>query len=565
MARIVLQVIPADDATRGLSARQLLEGERWKDWPVFLNSLEAVWPGVPAVAEVDAQDPEVKWEDIALTLAVKELTPVDKLLFHYSSWKSLQRAVVHSKLLTQRQGELLLERATAGKPTFAYTGVDCFSPFQVSCMRRTVKRFGCVFTCFNTRAVHIEALQSLDADAFLNALMHFISQRGTPEKLFSDRGTNFQRADKDICAALHAWNTKAKTDVTLTRKGITWEFLPPAASHMGEPQALTPNHILQVDVGNGLPLGDLSLNNSYRRRWTHAQALADCFWKRWRMEYMLTLRARQRQIKSTRNLRPGDIVLVVELLLPWNQWRLARVTHTLPGSDELVRKARIRTGTGTLTRHIVKLCLLEAWSSEAPEAFIMDSCWAAVSSSSSSSSSLSTSISNSLTRRLFSENRRATFREPETASVVSGPPSSRLKPLTSTHAPASQSVRPASASERTPYKASGLSSSSENSITAQNPQHLGRSHEMTLPHLQTMLVVTAYHSPAFQHFESMASREEPQENISPTKDHAGVRQQSDMLLFKGSQHITPLPVSTVKTTASWGGASRGHFPSYRHC
>ncbi|XP_063864373.1 uncharacterized protein LOC135102787 [Scylla paramamosain] len=42
----------------------------------------------------------------------------------------------------------------------------------------------------------------------------------------------------------------------------------------------------------------------------------------------------------------------------------------------------------------------------------------------------------------------------------------------------------------------------------------------------------------------MASREEPQENISPTKDHAGVRQQSDMLLFKGSQHITPLPVST---------------------
>ncbi|KAK8378966.1 hypothetical protein O3P69_009593 [Scylla paramamosain] len=79
-----------------------------------------------------------------------------------------------------------------------------------------------------------------------------------------------------------------------------------------EPKALTPNHILRVDTGNGLPLGDLSLSDSYSRRWTHAQALADRFWKRWRMEYVQTLRAGQRQIKLMRILRPGDIVLVVE-------------------------------------------------------------------------------------------------------------------------------------------------------------------------------------------------------------------------------------------------------------
>ncbi|KAK8401023.1 hypothetical protein O3P69_002655 [Scylla paramamosain] len=53
-------------------------------------------------------------------------------------------------------------------------------------------------------------------------------------------------------------------------------------------------------------------------------------------------------------------------------------------------------------------------------------------------------------------------------------------------------------------------------------------------------------SPTTDHAESTASGEEPREDTSPATDIADVSQQPDMLLFKGSQHITPLPVSTVE-------------------
>ncbi|KAK8386572.1 hypothetical protein O3P69_010894 [Scylla paramamosain] len=43
-------------------------------------------------------------------------------------------------------------------------------------------------------------------------------------------------------------------------------------------------------------------------------------------------------------------------------------------------------------------------------------------------------------------------------------------------------------------------------------------------------------------YESTASGEEPREDTSSAMDHADVMQQPYMLLFEGSQHITPLPV-----------------------
>ena len=318
---------------------------------------------------------------------------------------------VNSKPLTQRQGELPIERISAGKPPFTYTGVDCFGPFAVTCMRRTLKRYGCVFTCFSCRAVHIEVLDALDADAFINALMRFIARRGTPEKLFSDRGTNFQRANKDIRAATRDWHAHTRITDTLQRRDIEWVFQPPAASHMGgvwerqirsirkilssvigtqridddrlrtlfceveatlnsrpltaapsdasDPEALTPDHLLRVGAGIRLPLEDLSTVETFRRRWTHAQALADRFWLRWKAEYLHTLRMRQRQIAPTRNLRAGDLVLITDPLLPRNRWRLGRVTKVFPGPDGLVRKARVHTASGDLLRPVVKLCLLE--------------------------------------------------------------------------------------------------------------------------------------------------------------------------------------------------------------
>ena len=53
------------------------------------------------------------------------------------------------------------------------------------------QRCGCLFTCLTTRAVHIEMLDSLDTDSFLNGFRRFASRRGFPLKIWSDNGTNF--------------------------------------------------------------------------------------------------------------------------------------------------------------------------------------------------------------------------------------------------------------------------------------------------------------------------------------------------------------------------------------
>ncbi|XP_037792073.1 uncharacterized protein LOC119587407 [Penaeus monodon] len=271
---------------------------------------------------------------------------------------------VNSKPLTQRQGELPLERISANSPPFTNTGVDCFGPFNVTYMRRTVKRFGCVFTCLSSRAVHLELLHSLDTDEFINALMRFITRRGTPKKIFSDRGSNFQRANKDICAKARSWASDDKIHKALHRRDIEWVFHPPMASHMGgvwerqirsirkilasiigmqriddsrlhtlfceveatlnsrpltaapgdasDPEALTPDHILRLGKDFRLPKDDVSQGEILRRPWIHAQALADRFWKRWRTEYLHTLRRRQRKIEASSNLCISDVALITD-------------------------------------------------------------------------------------------------------------------------------------------------------------------------------------------------------------------------------------------------------------
>nr|XP_021327164.1 uncharacterized protein LOC110438611 isoform X1 [Danio rerio]XP_021327165.1 uncharacterized protein LOC110438611 isoform X1 [Danio rerio]XP_021327166.1 uncharacterized protein LOC110438611 isoform X1 [Danio rerio] len=53
------------------------------------------------------------------------------------------------------------------KPPFFSTGMDCFGPFTVKLGRRSEKRWGILFKCLTTRAVHIDLLSSLDTDSFL--------------------------------------------------------------------------------------------------------------------------------------------------------------------------------------------------------------------------------------------------------------------------------------------------------------------------------------------------------------------------------------------------------------
>lgn len=70
-------------------------------------------------------------------------------------------------------------------PPFTYWGMDCFGPFYVKEVRKELKKYGLRFTCMCSRAIHIEMLDDLTTDAFLNALRVFIAIRGNVRQLRS--------------------------------------------------------------------------------------------------------------------------------------------------------------------------------------------------------------------------------------------------------------------------------------------------------------------------------------------------------------------------------------------
>lgn len=307
--------------------------------------------------------------------------------------------------------DLPTERVTADQPPFTEVGVDFFGPFFVKRGRAEVKRYGCIFTCLSTRAIHIEITHSLDTSSFINALRRFIARRGNPAKIRSDNGTNFVSGEKEIRLAIKAWNHNQIHEFLLQRE-TQWLFNPPGGSHHGgawercirsvrkilaallreqrlddeslptlmcevesilngrpltavsndprDLEALTPNHLLLLRSGPTLPPGIFTKHDCYsRRRWRQIQYLANQFWQRWTREYLPLLQKRQKWNISRRNFAPNDVVLVVDTTTPRCSWPLARIIDVCPDVEGQVRKVKLRTKSAVLERPIDKCILLE--------------------------------------------------------------------------------------------------------------------------------------------------------------------------------------------------------------
>lgn len=102
------------------------------------------------------------------------------------------------------------DRLAFKRRAFTKVGVDCFGPIQTTVSRRTAKRWGVIFTCLTTRAIHLELAFSLSGES---------NRRGPPKVIRSDNGTNF------VFAATRFQNRRARNPI--------WRFIPPAAPHQG--------------------------------------------------------------------------------------------------------------------------------------------------------------------------------------------------------------------------------------------------------------------------------------------------------------------------------------------
>lgn len=120
--------------------------------------------------------------------------------------------------------------------SFSHTGVDFCGPIGIrNGMRRviSIKAYISVFVCFSTRAIHLELVQGLTSEAFLAALQRFLARRGPISHMYSDNGTNFVGASKEIQSHVKYLKRCDNVDKSLTSLGMQWHFIPPATPHFG--------------------------------------------------------------------------------------------------------------------------------------------------------------------------------------------------------------------------------------------------------------------------------------------------------------------------------------------
>ena len=302
------------------------------------------------------------------------------------------------------------QRITPFTRPFTYTGLDYFGPMMVKRARSRKKVWGGIFTCLVTRGVHLELTDSLQTDDFIMMLRCFVGRRGQPKEIFSDNGTQFKGADRELKESLRELDQQ-KIVGFCSKFSTQWHFIPPHAPHFGgvwerlvgsvkrtlksilkeqcvtetvlrtslieveavinsrpltynssspnDYTALTPNHFLNggADISQVGSFDPKEIDN--RKRWRQSQVLADHLWRRWLKEYLPSLTVRHKWKTDQQNLQVDDLVLLVEDNIPRGQWRLGRVLEVYPSSDNKVRSLKIKTSSGSYVRPATKVCLME--------------------------------------------------------------------------------------------------------------------------------------------------------------------------------------------------------------
>ena len=124
------------------------------------------------------------------------------------------------------------ERLAFKEPPFSNTGVHYFVSLFVIVRRSTEKRWGFVFTCLTTRAVHFEVIPRIDTSSWVLGIKRFCARRGIPSVVRSDNGTNFVAGEKELLSNINNWNQQLVSDA-FVKKGIKWKFEPLSAPHHG--------------------------------------------------------------------------------------------------------------------------------------------------------------------------------------------------------------------------------------------------------------------------------------------------------------------------------------------
>ncbi|XP_075157839.1 uncharacterized protein LOC142231104 [Haematobia irritans] len=352
----------------------------------------------------------------------QQVLNIVRLQFWIPKLKNLIKTIIHKckicvlhrrKLQTQLMAALPPARTILKRP-FHNTGVDFAGPFDIKSFSgrgsKISKGYVCLFVCFATKAIHLEATSSLSTSTFLAAFQRFIARRGCPLNIYSDNGKNFVGASREI---VKDFLIASRSNIVsqFAHQQLSWHFIPPGAPHMGglwEAGVKSfKNHFKKISGGftysfeefctllskiesclNSRPISRMSedptdLNpltpghfltggpllappepsydthpESVVNRWQRVKVLQQHFCQRWKTEYLRELHKRNKWKNPEKDIEIDSVVVIRDENLPPNEWRIGRVVKLYPGKDKRVRVVDVYTAKGVITRPIVKLVIL---------------------------------------------------------------------------------------------------------------------------------------------------------------------------------------------------------------
>ena len=320
----------------------------------------------------------------------------------------------------QRQimGKLPDERSKPA-PAWSYISLDMFGPYSIrgETNKRTRSRgYGVIFNCLLTRAIHLDVVSDYSTQSFLMSLRRFISMRGCPMKVYSDRGSQLRAADKELKEIVADIDEEVLT-IFGSDNSFEWEFCSPDAPWQNgcsesliksvkksikiaigdqiltysefqtvlmecanlinerpigrHPTShedgvyLSPNDLLLGRSTSKVPCSQFDVSSSKYQRFKFVQRITDAFWRRWTEDYFPSLIIQQKWHAPHRNIKQGDIVIVQDSNLIRGKWRIGRVTKAEPSlRDGFVRNVEIEYKNPnskkylTITRAVQRLIVL---------------------------------------------------------------------------------------------------------------------------------------------------------------------------------------------------------------
>ena len=305
------------------------------------------------------------------------------------------------KKLASQQMALYKEESLQVCPPWTNIALDFAGPVVIKGevnTRSRGKSWVLVLVCRNTKAVCLLATSGYATADFLCKWEEFISRKGKPQSVVSDRGTQLVRAGMVLAEKEKPANWKWE-DVVRQNSTTNWEFVPVGSQHrngLSESlvkvfkkslhHAISPGTVLKYSelvtllakiahAVNSRPLGISSTSQDSQQddflapitpnqlllgttdydappmeyddsdkltaRLAYVSAVYKTWWRSWYQQVLPSLVPCKKWRREVKNLEVGDVVFMYYPSSLLDVYRLAKVSETFPDKKGLVRTVRV--------------------------------------------------------------------------------------------------------------------------------------------------------------------------------------------------------------------------------